>query len=72
MLVEFLSKLKKLFKIILLLLVYDLEFIVLEISVKEIAKILEKIRKIAFKWREKNLITYDKAKIELVLFFYIY
>lgn len=34
------------------------------------AKILEKFGKIAFKWREKNAMTYNIAKTDQVLFFY--
>ena len=47
----------------------DLGFIASGVSAKEIAKTLEKFGKIILKWGEKNAVTYDTAKTELVLFF---
>lgn len=46
----------------------DFGFIASGISVKEIAKTLKKVGKIVLEWGEKNAVTYDTAKTELVLF----
>ena len=46
----------------------DLGFIASGISVKEIAKALEKVGGLILEWRGKNMVTYDTAKTELVLF----
>lgn len=39
-------------------------------SVKEIAKVLKKVGNLIIEWRGRNTITYDMAKIELILFFW--
>lgn len=59
---------KRLPEIILLSFVNDLGLIASGTPVKEIAKTLEKVRKIVLEWGEKNAVTYDTAKTELVLF----
>ena len=59
---------KKLPGIVLLSFVDDLGFIVSGLSVKEMAKTLEKVGRIVLEWGEKNAVTYDTAKTELVLF----
>lgn len=61
---------KELPGIVVLSFVDDLGFIAFEVSVKEIAKTLEKVGKIVFEWEEKNAVTYDMATIKLVLFFH--
>lgn len=53
-----------------LLFVDNLEFIALRKSVKEISKILEKIRKIIFRYGEENVVTYNITKSKLILFFH--
>lgn len=47
----------------------NLGFIELRTSVKEIAKILKKASNLIVKQKEKNVVTYNMAKIKLVLFF---
>ena len=59
---------KKLPGIVSMSFIDDLGFIASEVSAKEIAKTLEKVRKIVLKWGEKNAMTYDTVKTELVLF----
>lgn len=54
--------------IVLLSFVDDLGFIASGASVKEIVKIFEKMGKIVLEWGEKNTVTCDMAKTELVLF----
>ncbi len=46
----------------------NLRFIASEISVKEVAKTLDKVSKLVLKWGTKNVVTYDTAKTKLVLF----
>lgn len=46
----------------------DLGFIASGISVKEVAKTLDKVSKLVLEWGTKNAVTYDTAKTELVLF----
>lgn len=59
---------KQLPRIVSLSFVDDLGFIAPEVSVKEIAKTVEKVGKIVLEWGKKNVVTYDTAKTELVLF----
>ena len=46
----------------------DLGFMVAGPSVKEIAKILEKVSKVVLQWNKDDAVTYDTGKTELVLF----
>lgn len=46
----------------------DLSFIASRVLIKKMAKTLEKVGKIVLKWGEKNVMTYNMAKIKLVLF----
>lgn len=61
---------KKLLGIILLLFIDDLKVTILGVLVKKMVKTLEKVRKIVLKQGEKNAMTQDTTKTELVLFFY--
>lgn len=59
----------ELFEIMSLSFVNEFRFIASKTSVKKIAKILEKVGNQIVKWEEKNAITYNMAKIKLILFF---
>ena len=59
---------KKLPKIMSLLFVHDLGFIASRTSVEEIARTLEKVDNLIVPWERKNVVTYNTAKTELVLF----
>lgn len=59
---------KELPEIVSLSFVDDLGFIASETSVKEIAKVLEKVSNLIVEWGVRNAVIYDTAKTELVLF----
>lgn len=46
----------------------DLGFITLDSSVKKIVKAFKKVAKKIIEQRRQNIVTYDAAKIEVVLF----
>lgn len=59
---------KKLPGITCVLFVDDLGFLTSSYSISIVGKLLEKTGKIAPKWRANNLVSYNKNKIEAVLF----
>lgn len=56
-------------RIVSLLFVDNLGFIAFGISVKQIAKALEKVSKLVLEWGAKSAVTYNTARTELVFIF---
>lgn len=60
---------KEVSRIVPLLFVDNLGFIAFGMSVKQIAKALEKVSKLVLEWGAKSAVTYDTARTELVFVF---